>query len=112
MIELRRKGNDLNQIGKDAERAMPRVTKANLDDVVKTAKRRVKKRTGYTASTIEGRMIAENEGQVTAGGGAEYLEHGTRRMPPQPFMAPSVEEVRPRARARVEQELEAAIDGR
>lgn len=72
----------------DAARGLSRVL---ADAVVDEAKKRVKVRTGHTRSTIKRIGVNQYRNDVEVGGGGPYLEFGTSRMPPQPFLIPAFE---------------------
>lgn len=79
-----------------------KLTRQNMLDLDATMRRRVKVKTSATKNSIMPKQLSATSAQVSVGFGGPYLESGTRFMKPQPFAAPSIAEVEPRALARAE----------
>lgn len=108
-LSLKIKGKGFERMADDIPAAIAKATKANAEDLRDTARRKVKVRTGRTRDSIRVKMTSPTQGQLQADYGAVFLEYGTRYMPAQPWAAPAVEEVRPRAIARVDSAIKGAI---
>lgn len=86
---------------------MKRITAKAGDQIAAEAKRNAPKRTGALRTSIKSQGVKKGVGsisvQVTAGGPSQphdvdyatYVEEGTSRMAPQPFMRPAVDKVLP-----------------
>lgn len=102
-IDVRK--NNLPAIAKRAAQVAADVIRETVADIETEAKQRAPVDTGALRDSIKGRVINQNAGEVTAGGGAvnyaTYVEEGTRFAPAQPYMHPAADAARPRFEAAV-----------
>ena len=96
---LRKAGGDVKR---QAGQALGRVTSQATADM----RGSVARLTGETAASITS-TGAGLDREIKAGGAALYLEHGTSRMAPQPFMGPAID----RAESSLVEQLERTVGG-
>lgn len=104
-ISIQVKSNRLRELATKAPRVAADVIRATVADIEADARQRVPVDTGALRDSIKGRVINQQSGEVTAGGGdvdyAGYVEYGTVKMAAQPYMHPAADAARPRFEAAV-----------
>lgn len=97
--DLRKLAADLRKAGPESQRLAAAAIRKGAADIIAGAQQRVPVDTGATKNSI-GADIATSGTTVQAVVGptthyAPYLEYGTRRMAPRPFMGPAADQVLP-----------------
>lgn len=102
--ELNALAADLRKVGPRAQMKARQVVRKAAHDVEASAKRRAPVDTGTLRNSIStsstGPFSAEVGPTVAYG---VYLEHGTSKMAPRPYMSPALDEVTPAFVAAIEQ---------
>src|SRR5690242_8876266 len=101
-MTLERRGKNFRAMAKDTDGFVEEAQRENATDLQATAFRRAPKRTGFLATHIVIKKRGPLRYDIVAQ--AEYsgfVEHGTSRMPAQPFLQPALVEVKPRAEKRL-----------
>lgn len=84
------------QITKAAHARAAAIVAKTAADIEAAAKMRAPVDTGYLRSSIHTQPTGPLDSEVIAGADyAVYVEYGTRRMAPQPYMTPAAEAARP-----------------
>lgn len=108
-ISVSIKSNRLGELAARAPNLAAGAVREAVQAVVTEAQSRVPVDTGALKSSIRGRVLNQQSGEVTAGGGevdyATYVEEGTVKSPAQPFMHPAADVVRPQFEAAVAKAL-------
>jgi HK97 gp10 family phage protein len=101
-LTLDRHGKNFRAMAHDVNGFVEQAQRENATDLQATAFRRAAKRTGFMATHIVIKKLGPLRYDIVAE--AEYsafVEHGTSRMPAQPFLQPALVEVKPRAEKRL-----------
>lgn len=101
-MKLDRRGKNFRAMAQDVDGFIETAQRENATDLQATAVRRAPKRTGYMAAHIVIKKLGPIRYDITAEADySVFVEHGTSRMAAQPFLQPSLVEVKPRAEKRL-----------
>jgi HK97 gp10 family phage protein len=108
-ISIEIKSNRLRELASRAPKLAAGVIRTTVAEIAADAQQRAPVDTGALRDSIKGRVINQQAGEVTAGGGevdyAGYVEYGTVKMGAQPYMHPAADAARPRFEAAVAQAI-------
>jgi HK97 gp10 family phage protein len=101
-MKLDRRGKNFRAMAHDTDGFVEEAQRENATDLQATAFRRAPKRTGFMATHIVIKKIGPLRYDIVATADySAFVEHGTSRMPAQPFLQPALVEVKPRAEKRL-----------